>query len=143
MQDIELLLKNFYMSQYDTADFDLTHMNICIGSVGRFRLRKFIINDFVDLEDALNCCMASSHIPYVTNNKAFYPYRDMNCVDGGFFSFPHPEHIQPNITIYPDMWKNKEIDQMSHMKSLKIPELVYQGYLDADMHKQELDDALL
>lgn len=143
MQDIELLLKNFYMTQYDIEDFDLTHMNICIGSVHRFHLRKHIINDFMDLEDALNCCMASSHIPYVTNNKPFYPYRNMNCVDGGFFAFPHPGHIKPDIVIYPEMWKNKEIDQISQMRSLKIPELIYQGYLDADMHKYELDEALL
>ena len=143
MYDIEILLKKYYMSQHDTKDFNLTQINICVGNVNRFTLRKRIISDFQDLEDAIESCMASSHIPFITDHKAFYPYRNMNCVDGGFFAFPHPKHVKPDIVIYPEMWKNREIEHFSQFRSLKIPELIYQGYLDADMHKQELDDALL
>ena len=143
MYDIENILKDYYLSQYDTSDFDLANIHICMGAVDRFRLKKQIIDDFVDLEDALNCCMASSHIPYITDHNAFYKYRNMNCVDGGFFSYPHPSHVKPNLTIYPGMWNNDEIEELSQMKTLKIPELIYQGYLDADRNKKELDNALV
>ena len=143
MYDVEVLLRNYYLAHHDTKDFNLTQINVCMGHFNRFMLRKHIVNDFQNLQDAIDGCMASSHIPFITDHRAFYPYRDMNCVDGGFFAFPHPKHVKPNIIIHPEMWKNREIEHLSRLKSLKIPELIYQGYLDADIHKQELDNALL
>ena len=143
MHDIEVCVKDYFMTRYYSGDFNLHNLNICVSVLNRYRINKKIIEGFVSLHDALDCCMASSHIPYITKLEPIYMYKQYICIDGGFFQDPHPSHVKPDLIIYPEMFDNKNIDKFSNMKNLNIKELIKEGYQDAKKHKRFLDEKLI
>lgn len=145
LYELEEKLKSYYLSNYVANDYNLDKLNICVSVLNNYRLEKQIFSDFTTLEDTLQCCIASSHIPYITRRSLYYPFRQYNCIDGGFFMNPHYDYQEPNIIIEPDMWKNEETAKYSslfNMDNLDIPKLIEIGYEDARKHKEELDEAL-
>lgn len=145
LYDLEKTIKKRMLNHFSIYDFDLSRLHICISSKRRWlpMLRKNIVRDFRDLDDVIECCITSSHLPFISNGRLFYKYRNIPCMDGGAFLNPHEKHIQPDYVIEPDMWKNKKIDTMNRMYNLNIPGLFNQGYLDARNHKDELNDVFL
>ena len=106
-------------------------------------LRKNIITSFIDLDDLLECCISSSHLPYLSNGKLFYNYRSFKSMDGGMFLNPHYKNIKPDFIMNPNMWKNKKIKSMSNIDCLDVEGLLYEGYNDACTHHKELDTIFL
>lgn len=142
LYDIELQVGNFFKNNYKSHDFNLKNMHITVSIVKRFGLEKKIYGSFNTLEDTINCCMASSHIPYITNSTATYSYRNKGCIDGGFYPEPHPKNIKPDLIIYPEIYDNKIIDKYCQIDYLNIKDLINEGYNDAKKHKKELDEKL-
>lgn len=143
LYDIEDSIKQFYLNNHKSSDFNLHQLNICVGHFKKTRLEKKIYTGFYDLEDTINCCMASSHIPLITNNNLFFKYKNKLSIDGGFFSYPHPENVNPNIIIYPQMWENSNLKHNQDLKKFNISQNILWGYQDAFLHKSQLDNALL
>ena len=70
-------------------------------------------NDAIaDLEDALDCCIASSHIPFVTGNF-FNKYKNQYTFDGGVFQNPYYNMLKPSLQITPNMWENIAVKKIS------------------------------
>ena len=143
LYEIELLLKDFILNNYRDDDFDLKKLNLCVAVLKGCRIKRKTFSNFNTLEDTLECCLASSHIPYITNRSATYTYRNFNCIDGGFFKDPHNKLIKPNLLIYPDMWDNQIINEFTNINNLDINNLIFQGYRDAYINREELKKKLL
>lgn len=143
LYDLENTMKKRILTYFTIEDFDVSKIHICVSSK-RKRLpffKKNIIHEFKDLEDLLECCIASSHLPIITNGNFYYQFRNKKCVDGGIFKRPYKrnQNVFPSFIIYPEMWRNKKIDSMNRMYSLDIHRLLYNGYNDAYNKKEELD----
>ena len=64
--ELQYLMKYKLLAKYKTEDFDLKKLFIGVSSLKGFSLYSHIFTEFHSLEDAVNCCMASSHIPLIT-----------------------------------------------------------------------------
>jgi len=120
------------------------------NSTGTF-LKTSIFSNFVNLEDALNCCISSSHIPLITGgfiNK----YKDSYAFDGGFSHYPYYTNIQPTLHITPGMWEPKQnktwcnIEDYTSLLSkgkYNFHHLFHQGYEDTKKNREKLDKLFL
>lgn len=145
LYDLERTIKKRITTHFVLEDFDLSKLHICVSSKRKWvpALRKNIITSFIDLDDLLECCISSSHLPYISNGNLFYKYRSFESMDGGMFLNPHYKNIKPDFTMKPNMWKNKKINSMSNIDCLDVKGLIYEGYNDACTHHKELDSVFL
>jgi hypothetical protein len=152
INELEHIIKYKLLNSYKTEDFDLKRLFIGITTLGNFKINTNIFSDFDDLEDALNCCIASSHIPLVTGgftNK----YNNIYAFDGGFSKYPYLNITKPVLHISPTMWdlaqeKKTTSDIFSYTTLFSrdrydFMELFDNGYNDAKIHKEFLDSIFL
>jgi hypothetical protein len=100
IRSIEVRLKKRLLENYQTSDFDLSRL-----FVGVTRLcTTDIYTDFDTLEDAIDCCIASSHIPFITG-PAVNIYDGYLAFDGGFSRKPYLDLCEPILHITPSIWK--------------------------------------
>ena len=146
MYQIELAMRNEILKKYTENDFSLHHINICVSVFSDFRFKKQIYSGFESLEDVMNCCMASSHIPYITNKSCYYKYKNIPSIDGGFYNDPHPIQVIPDLIIESNMWGSEfdihDISNAINIKKLNIQALIEKGYHDASQNIKILDDVL-
>lgn len=147
--ELEYAIKNSILNIYSTKDFDLTRVFIGVTVLKKKKLKTSIYTNFEDLKDAIDCCIASSHIPFVTGG-AIKRYKDMLSFDGGFSKYPYIRNVEPVLHIEPSMWnKNKNVGcSESHLFNFKkkrhlIKELFNRGYNDALKNKDVLDSIFL
>jgi hypothetical protein len=149
INDLQYLIKYKLLSRYKEDDFDLDRLFIGVTNVKNFKPRTNIYSDFSSLDDAINCCIASSHIPLITGgitNK----YNNMYSFDGGFSNYPYLDFENHVFHIYPDIWNDiednnkqlscikKYLDLFSISKN-NFLQLFDDGYQDAKKHKSYLD----
>jgi len=156
INELEYGLKYNLLNNYNTEDFDLRRLYIDVTRVQNFKLKTPIFSDFTNLEDAINCCIASSHIPFVTGGLT-NRYHNMYTFDGGFSDYPYLNFSENVLHITPSMWKNANTNTNNKhiIKSLRIisnlitqtrnkasnlMELYDDGYQDAKENKHVLDD---
>jgi hypothetical protein len=156
--EFEIFLKYLLLSSYKEEDFDLRRLFIGVTTFKNFIPRKNIFSDFNSLEDVINCCIASSHIPLITGgitNK----YHDMFTFDGGFCDYPYLLNDNLILHVSPSMWRelsNKNtnsikrsintIKQFSEFFSISknnLLELFDDGYQDAKNHKSYFDELFI
>lgn len=148
--DLEMRMKRDILSHFRSEDFDLDKLNIGITTMTHGTI---IFSDFEHLEDALDGCIASSHIP-VISGKLTHTYRGLLAFDGGFSENPYLLFDKPVLHITPGMWKPKPsyinpVRQISAYTTLwskdsyNFKELFDEGYRHAEEHKEELDRRLL
>ena len=127
-------LKNTILENYTSDDFDLHRIFIGVTTITQFfkisnsdkfssdyshsqsgerRYPKSIVktsiySGFTKLEDALDCCIASSHIPFIMG-KIFHIYDNKISFDGGFSSYPYYSGVKPVLNITVNMW-NRSYD---------------------------------
>lgn len=169
IHDMEYAIKYKLLEICKNEDFDLQRLFIGVTTVHKFKLITNIFSDFNHLEDAINCCIASSHIPFVTGGFT-NRYHNMYTFDGGFSEYPYLNIKQPVLHISPSMWKeivknkgsirkmfvyNKvkqfisfynlitENRQKQENNNLNFMKLYDNGYHDAKMNKKVLDEILL
>ena len=118
--DLEYEIKYKILHRYTEIDFDLQKLFIGVTSFENMKVKTHIFSDFDTLEDALNCCIASSHIPYITGTTFLNKYQNMNAFDGGFSKYPYLNIIKPSLHITPNMWKD---DKKSNVKTSYIKNL--------------------
>jgi hypothetical protein len=152
ISELEHIMKYKLLTNYKTEDFDLKRLFIGITTFSNFKVNTNIFSDFDGLEDALNCCIASSHIPLVTGgitNK----YHNVYAFDGGFSKYPYLNITRPVLHITPSMWElsdsgKKAPDIFSYSALLAkgkydFMELFDSGYKDAKTNKEFLDSIFL
>lgn len=140
--DIQKQLKHSILDNYDENDIDISKINICVGSIDRTIFRGRIFKNFTSLADVLDCCIASSHIPYVSSRKLTHKYKSFNCFDGGVYHklYENGKLITPHIKISPDMWNNENIKFYDRIKTLNRHELIKMGYEDSIINRAIMDD---
>jgi hypothetical protein len=104
IKELEYFLKYKILSRYDTNDFDLRRLFIGVTTLKQFKPVTNIFSDFNSLEDAINCCIASSHIPLITGGLT-NRYHNMYTFDGGFSKYPYLNFSENVLHITPSMWK--------------------------------------
>jgi hypothetical protein len=158
LTELQYFLKYKILSSYKTDDFDLKKMFVGVTTFKSLFPVINIYTDFEDLEDAINCCMASSHIPLLTGGVT-NRYKDLFSFDGGFSSYPYLEK-EKILHISLSMWEeldepNKTIGFFKQkISSIKrwynfffssknnLLELFDNGYQDAKTHKEYFDNIL-
>ena len=86
--EIQFLFKKRLLKMCDTKDFDLSKLFIGVTTFHFFVPKINIYSDFENLEDAINCCIASSHIPFITGGMT-NTYKNLFSFDGGFSDYPY------------------------------------------------------
>jgi len=112
--DLEYIIKYKILEKYTKEDFELKKLFIGVTSFEKIKVKTHIFSDFDTLEDALNCCIASSHIPYVTSSNFLNKYQNINTFDGGFSTYPYLNVINPTLHITPSMWEEPEQKQQNN-----------------------------
>lgn len=148
--DIENKMTKSILSNFKTEDFDLRRLFIGITTINNFKIDTTIVSDFESLEDAIDCCMASSHIPFITGRLTFL-YKRLLSFDGGFSRYPYLNiktnpvlHIHPNIWSIPSSNRGFFLD-ITDLTTLfsrgryHFTELIQKGYEDSQNHREELD----
>jgi Patatin-like phospholipase len=163
IKELEYFLKYKLLSNYNNDDFDLRRLFIGVTTIKRLKPATNIFSDFNSLEDAINCCIASSHIPLVTGGLT-NRYHDMYTFDGGFSNYPYLNFTENVLHITPSMWKKLNNNKISAnnkpfldsftsvnvilelflmIKNRNYMELFDNGYLDAKNNKELLDKVFL
>jgi len=130
--DIEREMKTRILQHYTTHDFDLDRLYIGVTTLGKTSIHT----GFENLEDAVDCCIASSHIPYVTSRSLLHFYRNQSTFDGGFSENPYvtlPETAALHVT--PTMWgqnQNTRFNMMFQQGDIKA--LFQNGYRDTFLY---------
>lgn len=105
--DIEMIMKKRILDMCSVDDFDLEKLFIGVTTLHNYKPNTTIFYGFTNLEDAINCCIASSHIPFVTGgivNK----YKDMYTFDGGFSKYPYLNITNSVLHLTPSIWLNQK-----------------------------------
>ena len=150
IRELEILVKNKIITNFQSEDFDLDKIFVGVTTLHTFGSKVTIYSNFTDLEDALDACVASSHIPYLTKNGFINMYRNTITFDGGFSKTPYLPNAVINIT--PDLW-TKEIKDKKSSYIFKISdyttlfsrdqysfnEMIEKGYYDSKQNKEYLD----
>lgn len=155
---LEKKMKSLILKNYNESDFDLDKLYLGVTVLQRTQIKLCVYSDFTSLEDAIDCCIASSHIPFVTGGP-FHLYRKRLSFDGGFFSYPYINITTPSLIIEQGIWdKPKEQDTNSNMTVIScsmeslfnlnninftLSELYYAGYNDSKKNKMTLDKIFL
>ena len=103
---VEKLIKEKLLNFTTAEDYDLNRLFIGVSSVKNFHFEINIFSDFENLEDAIDCCISSSHIPLITGgflNK----YRNIYAFDGGFCKYPYLNILESKLHITPNIWSDK------------------------------------
>ena len=107
MYELQLKLKKKILENFSSNDFNLKQIFIGVTVFEKFKFKNYIFTDFDSLEDALDCIIASSNIPFITG-KLLYKYKNRFCFDGGFSKDPYIHNPNKNLLIYPDLFKNND-----------------------------------
>lgn len=149
LNELEISLKNIILNEpsikeNNTSIVSLNQKcNICISEYKGYRFKKIIRSQFESWEDLLECCIASSHIPYISNGNLFYRYNNKKVIDGGLFRRNYPRNVKVKLSLSHKMFhKNKEINKYSKLNNLNIESLIYNGYKDARENSHYFDENL-
>ena len=149
LYDLQHMLKLRILNKLTKYDFELNKLYIGVTAFNKsFFPTTHIFSDFIDLEDAINCCIASSHIPFITGNL-FNIYHGIYAFDGGFSKYPYIDIIKPVLHITPDIWLDEKdrlhgftkIMQLLTIfnKNFDFYKLYKLGYYESSLKKDILD----
>lgn len=138
IRKLEDKMKKSLLSKYQDDDFDLNKLYLGVTVFDKRRFQLCIYNDFSSLEDTLDCCIASSHIPFITGG-AFCIYRNKFSFDGGFFNYPYLNVTTPSLVIERNIWDKQNKD--SNETNVSIINCSFESFFDLnklDMSLREL-----
>ena len=159
----EIFLKNRILQCSQSRDYELhrASIGVCtlksISETDKHNLNivelkreltcnTLIFSNFNDLEDALNCCIASSHVPFITGGL-INKYKNIFALDGGLSRFPYYSGIKTVFHITPNMWGNKvnhvfDIESYTTLlckEKYNFHDLFESGYSDTHKNREKLD----
>lgn len=155
IKDLENLIIKRILTKYNAENFDLNKLFIGVTTLNDYKTNTTIYSNFSNLEDALNCCMASSHIPLVTGGLVNV-YRNVLSFDGGFSKYPYLNTSNAVLHITPSMWVSNP-EKRKKESSMKITDyttlfskekyhfidMIENGFKDSERNKHILDSIFL
>lgn len=114
VSEVQIKLKHRLLKICKDDDFELNKLFIGVTTFRFFRPKVNIYSDFENLEDAINCCIASSHIPFVTGGMT-NKYKNLFSFDGGFSSYPYLSRERV-LHVSHVMWKEVELVKQNIVK---------------------------
>ena len=143
--EAQLYLKKFILKKNTIKDFDFSKTFIGVTVLKNLDLSTNLFYNFNNLEDALDCCIASSHIPFLTGgfiNK----YNNKISFDGGFSNSPYLNLNNTVLHVNPNMWSKRmhvviNLDEIINKKfeDVNLYELYVNGFMDTKNNKDKLD----
>jgi hypothetical protein len=128
-------IKTNIVNNYITDDFDLHRLFIGVSTP----MSTNIYTNFENIEDALNCCLASSHIPLITG-PLLRRYKNTFVLDGGFSK---QSYLNTKLHIHPNMWgQHPKLGINMFKRNLDIERLYESGYHDTSIHGKEILDTI-
>jgi len=117
------------------------NINILVTDVSECKYK--IHNKFLSVNDAINCCNASSFVPFVTCKELFYFYNHKLVVDGGLFKKIYMKSIDTDksLIIKYDMFgrfKHFKLFKSFRRPKYSLYELYLLGYKDASRNHKYL-----
>lgn len=151
---IEKQLHEQILRHYTKDDFDLERVFIGVTRFEHLTFHTDIYSHFHELQDVIECCIASSHIPLVTGGL-INKYDNKYTFDGGLNVNPYI-NIQPVLHISPSIWSpiHKKITPYSFYRNLQLlydstallygtnlnlHQMYQKGYDDTTKNKEHLD----
>lgn len=143
-------LRAMILNHFRDEDFAFDNLFIGVTHLYFLMPHTTIYTGFENLSDAVDCCMASSHIPILTGD-CVNNYRGLKAFDGGFSKYPYLNLIKPTMEITPDIWsstffkkkgKSMSIDDFTTLFSKNIYDLIELfelGFFDTIRNKALLD----
>ena len=74
--DIEKNIKSNIVTKYNESHFHLDRLFVGVTTLNRFQVYTHIYSGFDGLDDAIECCIASSHIPFI-NGPIVHKYKNV------------------------------------------------------------------
>lgn len=146
VMELQVEFKNKILNNYNYTDFNLENIFIGVTVLKGFQLSTNIFYNFENLEDALDCCIASSHIPFLTGG-IINKYNNEISFDGGFSNSPYLENNNTFLNINPSLWNKKgektdfiNYHELSMNSNHNFTKLYIKGYNSAKKNKKYLDD---
>ena len=139
-----MYFKKQLLSKYTSNEFDLKNIFLGVTVLKGFELSTNIFYNFEDLEDAIDCCIASSHIPLLTGG-VINKYNNEISFDGGFSNSPYLDINTTILHINPSLWSNNESEDLIDYNDLLITkaynftEMYNDGYKNANKNKNSLN----
>jgi hypothetical protein len=147
ISEMEHRFKYKLLHYYNTDDFDLEKLFIGVTAIKDKKPYTVVYTQFETLEDAIDCCIASSHIPLLTGNFT-HKYNNLLTFDGGFSKHPYLNISKPVIHITPSMWSHAKPPSMKNIHDYttlfskdqyQFDEIFDKGYADSHKNKDILD----
>jgi hypothetical protein len=172
INDFELNIKRKVLENFNNSEFELNKIYIGVTTIhpnglriplkihddflhnhknnSAYFIRTSIFHNFTNLEDVLDCCIASSHVPLITGGL-INKYRNYYTFDGGFSHYPYYDLITPDLIIKPDMWdikkktgfKIEDYTTLLNKEKYDFLQLYEQGYNDTLKNRDFLDKIFL
>ena len=146
--EMENTVRTRILTNFKTEDFDLKRLFVGVSVLKGFKFNTIIYSDFVSLEDAINCCIASSHIPFITGGMNNI-YNNIYSYDGGFSEYPYLDGIEPVLHITPNLWNKthdtvdcREFTSLFSKNKYNFTKLIDDGYLHSLENKEYIDKLL-
>ena len=142
--EMQLYLKQLLLRKYNKNNFDLTRIFIGVTVLKKLDISTNIFFNFNTLEDAIDCCIASSHIPFLTGgfvNK----YNNAISFDGGFSNAPYLDINNTILHINPNIWSKRSHtiidfeDLIADLNEINFYKLYVKGFKDTKNNKSKLD----
>lgn len=93
------IMKQIVIKNFSENDYELNKLFISVNAIDQTN----IYTDFENFEDVINCCEASSHIPYITGPRTL-KYKNKFVFDGGLCKNPYFDALKPILHIHPNIW---------------------------------------
>ena len=114
IKSLQYDIKNELLNNFYSSDFNLKKLYIKVSEIHKYKFNSVIYNDFESLEDAIDCCIASSHIPLITGGLTF-KYQNKFTFDGGFSENSFFEN-KNNFFISPYIWNSSIMTNTNEFK---------------------------
>lgn len=143
LHEFMFYMKKRIMELTTDADYDFDRIFIGVLKYENYELKTTIYCNFHNLEDALNCCIASSNIPFLTG-EFNHTYQGNVSFDGVFSKYPYINVMEPTMIIHPNIWNTPNIKRfgmsMINKNKVNIWNLCLDGYNDALINHELLDE---
>ena len=147
--ELQLSMKKRLLQKYTVNDFNLNKLFIGVTALYGIKPETIIYNDFKSLEDAIDCCIASSHIPFITGG-IINKYHNLYSFDGGFSKYPYLNTTRSILHITPDIWITNKTSydtifdsSLFYKNKYNFTKLYDEGYNDSHSNKKILDSVFI
>lgn len=138
LSSLNYKFRDFLLSDFSTDDFDLERLYICIGENP-----TKIVSNFLSLEHAIDCCIASCQTILSDSDYYFKLYQQEVSLDDELIIFP-PKKIYTHYLVSPE--RNYQLNQTMLLEMVNkridhsiVKRLFTSGYQDSRSQQDYLD----